>query len=153
MWGRGGMNSCLPNKPSGTGQSSDCTSEELLIWELLSVYYWAASAKLSVRSVSLCPDCEPVTTGLAPDGVVNIDWESFTLRFQTLMAFQASSLFDGEVLAWSGKHRNTLFCLSLTTLIWSTEPLQILTFIWDADWILHMESRTWLTLLCLYTCS
>lgn len=118
------VKSRLPNRPWGNGQGvkrGDTAHQKNLyiISKLPSLYYWTASVKLSVRKISLCPDC--VTTGLAPDGVVNIDWESFTLWFQSLIAFQASSLFDGEVLAWSVVNTEIVFSVSHSLLIqlWS----------------------------------
>lgn len=141
MWGKGGVKFCLPNLPSGNGHGvkRDNTPHQknlYLISKLLPLCYWTASVKLSVRNISLCTDCKCVTTGLAPDGVVDIDWESFTLRFQSLIAFQAPSLFDGEVLAWSVVNTEIVFSVSHSLLIqlfiWSTEPLWILTFIWNA---------------------
>lgn len=80
------------------------------------------------------PECECVTTGLAPDGVMNIDWESFTLRFQTLIAFQAFSLFDGEVLVWSVVNTDVVLSVSRSLLIqlWSSTSDHV--FYRDSSW-------------------
>lgn len=67
---------------------------------------------------------------LAADKRVNVNWESFTVQFQTLIAFQ--------VVACCVVNTSSLFFLSLTfdtALIRSCiKLLTILTFIWDAFW-------------------